>query len=182
MPGASKPEASDFTLKGQASSQHGFSCQHLPLASGMVPASFPFYGLGERWLQGGLIFNETVSELWTSAFSQLPVACPTAPAHQLVWSPRRIRAGPGLAGWKQEIGSVNTGDLKRAENSHATVTHRCLFLLPRALMTVLPHHTHGPATALNLHQTTTCITATALQLVPILCPPSPYARPPAGTS
>lgn len=39
VPGASKPEARGFTFKGRASSQHGLSSQHLPLASGMIPQS-----------------------------------------------------------------------------------------------------------------------------------------------
>lgn len=122
VPRVSKPEAGGFTLKGRVSSQHGRSCQHLPLPSGMVPESLPFYALGERrWLQAGWMFKVTTGKLWTSAFSRLPIGCPMS--QPTSWSGGHNRhAELGPADQNKGIGSVNTGDLRHAERRHATVT------------------------------------------------------------
>lgn len=81
VPRVSKPEAGGFTLKGRVSSQHGRSCQHLPLPSGMVPESLPFYALRERrWLQAGWMFKVTTVDISIQTTANRLPHCPSPPA------------------------------------------------------------------------------------------------------
>lgn len=141
-------------------------------------AELPVLLLVSGWSSRAFPFSVCRGHQHRPAADSLPQIRPPA-GLQAVDRHAELRAGPGLAGPEGDIDTVHTGDLRHAERARATVTTAQL-VPPGALTAVLPQHTYGPCTALDLHDHGLHDFPT----VPLLCPAPnpPCTRPPAGSS